>query len=91
MIEPVSPRKPARREGYSPAIVREGHPLLRPDEQRPLGIVLSGGGARGAFQAGVWKALCTHPRGLLEMPKVISGTSAGAINAMLIAFPPEPG
>jgi NTE family protein len=85
MVEPASPRKPARRDGYSPVIKREGHPLLRPDPQRPLGLVLSGGGARGAFQAGVWKALATHPRGLLELPTVLSGTSAGAINAMLIA------
>lgn len=90
MVEPASPRKPARREGYSSLVHREGHPLLRPDEERPLGIVLSGGGARGAFQAGVWKALCAHPRGLLEAPKIISGTSAGAINAMLIASHKSP-
>lgn len=78
-------RKPARREGYSPVVTREGHPLLRPDDKRPLGMVLSGGGARGAFQAGVWKALATHSRGIISLPQVISGTSAGAINAMLIA------
>jgi predicted acylesterase/phospholipase RssA len=90
MDERVSPRKPARREGYSPIVEREGHPLLRPDESRPLGMVLSGGGARGAFQAGVWKALATHPRGIIELPQIISGTSAGAINAMLIACHKSP-
>jgi predicted acylesterase/phospholipase RssA len=47
--------------------------------------VLSGGGARGAFQAGVWQVLRTDPRGLGRAPDVISGTSAGALNAVLIA------
>ena len=53
-------------------------------------MVLSGGGARGAFQAGVWKALATHPRGMIDLPQIISGTSAGAINAMLIAVGKSP-
>lgn len=44
-------------------------------------LILSGGGARGAYQAGVWKFL-------LEMnwkPDLICGTSVGAINATAIA------
>ncbi len=82
-VRPVA--RPQRRAGYQPAQAREGHPLLRPSAERPLGLVLSGGGARGAFQAGVWKALMTHPRGMAALPEVMSGTSAGAINAVLIA------
>ncbi|MBK8215628.1 MAG: patatin-like phospholipase family protein [Myxococcales bacterium] len=60
--------------------MRLGH-----DETRPLGLVLSGGGARGAFQVGVWKVLRDDPRGLGREPDVVSGTSAGAINGTLIA------
>lgn len=60
------------------------------DPERPLGLVLSGGGARGAFQVGVWDILCRHPRGLERVPTVISGTSAGSINGALIAAGLEP-
>jgi NTE family protein len=58
---------------------------LGPDKDRPFGLVLSGGGARGAFQVGVWKVLLEHPQGLGALPQVISGTSAGALNGALIA------
>lgn len=65
-------------------------PLSR-DPSRPVGLVLSGGGARGAFQVGVWEVLRTHPRGLGGDPEVVSGTSAGAINGALLAagLPPR--
>jgi NTE family protein len=46
--------------------------------------VLSGGGARGAFQVGVYERLLEDPR-FAPGPAVLSGTSAGAINAALIA------
>lgn len=49
-----------------------------------LGLVLSGGGARGAFQVGVYERLLADPR-FAAGPSVLSGTSAGAINAALIA------
>jgi len=49
-----------------------------------LGLVLSGGGARGAFQVGAYERLIEHPR-FEHGPDVLSGTSAGAINAALIA------
>lgn len=51
---------------------------------RTLGMVLSGGGARGAFQVGVYERLLRDPR-FERGPVVLSGTSAGAINAALIA------
>jgi predicted acylesterase/phospholipase RssA len=49
-----------------------------------LGLVLSGGGARGAFQVGVYERLLEDSR-FDEAPAVLSGTSAGGINAALIA------
>jgi len=49
-------------------------------------LVLPGGGARGAFQVGVLKAIAElmPPRACNPFP-VISGTSAGAINAVVLA------
>ena len=52
--------------------------------------MLSGGGARGAFQIGVWEVLRDDPRGLGRAPDVISGTSAGALNGAMIAAGLEP-
>ena len=54
----------------------------------PVGLVLSGGGAKGAFQVGVWKAMCET--GIADRVKVISGTSVGAINAAAFALMREP-
>jgi NTE family protein len=58
--------------------------------ERPLtGLVLAGGGARAAYQVGVLKAISTIRRncgGLRGNPfDVITGTSAGAINAAALA------
>jgi NTE family protein len=46
-----------------------------------LGLVLSGGGAKGAFEAGVCKAIAEA--GLT--PEILSGTSAGALNVAGLA------
>ncbi len=51
---------------------------------RTLGLVLSGGGARGVFQVGVYERLLEDER-FAAGPSVLSGTSAGGINAALIA------
>jgi len=56
--------------------------------RRKLGLVLSGGGARGAFQVGAYERLLAA--GDFWKPAVISGTSAGAINAALIAAGKSP-
>ncbi len=49
-------------------------------------LVLPGGGARGAFQVGVLKAIAELlPRGSPNPFPVISGTSAGALNSIVIA------
>jgi len=48
--------------------------------------VLPGGGARGAFQVGVLKALAElMPKGASSPFSVLSGTSAGAINTVVLA------
>ncbi len=48
-----------------------------------IGLVLSGGGAKGAFQIGAWQAICEL--GLAKRITAISGTSVGAINGAAIA------
>tara|TARA_Y100000996_G_scaffold239889_1_gene188578 strand:- start:495 stop:1634 length:1140 start_codon:yes stop_codon:yes gene_type:complete len=50
-----------------------------------IGLVLPGGGARGAYQVGVLKAISDIQNRIEKSPfDVISGTSAGAINASMI-------
>lgn len=49
-----------------------------------LGLVLSGGGARGPLQVGVYERLLRDSR-FADGPQVLSGTSAGALNAAMIS------
>src|SRR5690242_16801478 len=63
-----------------------GSPSKRPEKRPHTVLVFQGGGALGAYQAGVFEALCEH--GIA--PDWVVGTSIGAINAALIAGnPPE--
>jgi len=55
------------------------------EKDRQIVLVLQGGGALGAYQAGVYHAL--HEHGI--EPDWIIGTSIGAINASLIAGNPH--
>ena len=56
-----------------------------PDELKTA-LVLPGGGARGAFQVGVLKALAELlPRASSNPFPIVSGTSAGAVNAVVLA------
>lgn len=48
---------------------------------RPYGLILAGGGAKGAYQIGAWRAL----RELGITFEAIAGVSIGAINGALIA------
>lgn len=48
--------------------------------QKEYGLVLAGGGTKGAYQVGVWKAL----KDLKVKVKAIAGTSIGALNGALI-------
>ena len=55
---------------------------LKLDTNKEYGLVLEGGGAKGAYQIGAWKALKEagiHVKG-------IAGTSVGALNGALIAM-----
>ena len=62
----------------------EADPLTAP----VTAVVLSGGGARGAYQVGVLKWIVRqHPD--LRLP-ILTGVSAGAINAAFLAGRPEP-
>ena len=63
------------------------------DEIRPQrALVLQGGGALGAYEAGVFKVLCEHltkqdeEKGEKDRPlfDIIAGTSIGAINAAIL-------
>ena len=54
--------------------------------ENKLGLVLPGGGARGAYQVGVLKAISEILPDSNKNPfPVMSGTSVGAINAALLA------
>jgi NTE family protein len=59
-------------------------PTVKAMRRPTLGLVLSGGGARGAFQVGVIERLLEDRR-FAGGPAVLSGTSAGGINSALLA------
>ena len=46
-----------------------------------LGLVLGGGGGRGSYQIGVWKAL--REAGIDQEVQVVSGVSVGALNGLM--------
>ena len=55
---------------------------------QPLALVLSGGGARGAYEAGVLRyalGKLAPRRGPSAIPQIFCGTSVGAINACALA------
>src|SRR3989442_119545 len=61
---------------------------MREEGEQPLALVLSGGGARGAYEAGVLRYALGKlaPRlGRSAVPRIFCGTSVGAINACALA------
>lgn len=52
--------------------------------QGDLALVLCGGGGKGAFQIGMWKAM--EEVGIYSKIKAVSGSSIGALNAVLFAL-----
>ncbi|MDX1487291.1 MAG: patatin-like phospholipase family protein [Acidiferrobacterales bacterium] len=55
--------------------------------RRKIGLILSGGGARAAYQVGVLKAISQLlPRDAVNPFPILCGTSAGAINATVLAI-----
>jgi len=69
-----------------PKTMRQRRPLHagRPDRCDCVALVLQGGGALGAYQAGVYQAM--HEANIL--PDWVTGVSIGAINAAIIAGNP---
>ena len=67
-----------------PQIDSEPAPRRRPDRCDRVALVLQGGGALGAYQAGVYQAM--HEAGI--EPDWVSGVSIGAINSAIIAGNP---
>src|SRR5262245_13197466 len=63
------------------SVGRQASPHWRPERCDRVALVLQGGGALGAYQAGVYQAL--HEGGM--EPDWVSGVSIGAINAAIIA------
>ena len=52
--------------------------------KRKIGLVLAGGGGKGSYELGVWKYLSEI--GLIKKISVISGSSVGALNAILLSL-----
>ena len=50
-----------------------------------VGLVLAGGGARGAYEAGAVSVLLPHLEERGERPSIITGTSVGALSAAFLA------
>ncbi len=61
--------------------------MKKSEKPSDLGVVLTGGGARGAYQAGALHAIAqiAQQSGVENPFPIISGTSAGAINATALA------
>ena len=60
--------------------------ILEQERTPPIGLILSGGGARAAYQVGVLRAIADLMPTFSRCPfRVISGTSAGALNAVSLA------
>lgn len=73
-------------DARSPVASLEIERTTRPDRCDRIALVLQGGGALGAYQAGVYQAL--HEAGL--EPDWVCGVSIGGINSAIIAGnPPE--
>ena len=71
-----------RKKGHMVESVRLGRERLILDPSREYGLVLEGGGAKGAFQIGAWRAL--KEAGIRI--RGVSGVSVGALNGALICM-----
>jgi len=64
------------------ALILPKKPKINIDD-KPIGLILSGGGARGAYQIGAWKAM--EELNMVQQIVSVYGTSVGAINAASMA------
>src|SRR5262249_47773394 len=77
----------ARRASWLASCVSPGDANGRIRRSSMLGLVLTAGGARGAYQAGVLRRVAgvRSLRGRPSPFSIVTGASAGAINGMLLA------
>jgi NTE family protein len=69
-----------------PTLSDFGKPATPDTAKMRVGLIMSGGGARAAYQVGVLRAIAAMlPRGAENPFPIICGTSAGAINAASLA------
>lgn len=57
---------------------------MEQNKTKPTALLLGGGGAKGAFQIGAWRALAEA--GMLTDIRAAAGCSVGALNAVLFAI-----
>jgi NTE family protein len=63
-----------------------GPPLIGPGgPEGAVGLVLAGGGARGAYEAGALSVLLPMLEQRGQRPRIVVGTSAGALNVSFLA------
>ncbi|MDP6947201.1 MAG: patatin-like phospholipase family protein, partial [Myxococcota bacterium] len=58
--------------------------MTRANGRPRIGLVLSGGGARGAYEVGVLAWLAEHAPEVLDAVRVVTGASVGAVNAAFV-------
>src|SRR5581483_9961317 len=56
-----------------------------PEAENPVALVLAGGGARGAYEAGALSVLLPVLDERGQRPRIVLGTSVGALNAAFLA------
>jgi NTE family protein len=56
-----------------------------PEAENPVALVLAGGGARGAYEAGALSVLLPVLEERGQRPRIVLGTSVGALNAAFLA------
>lgn len=59
--------------------------MVQPEPAASLGLVLSGGGARGAYEVGVLSWVADERPQLLDRVRVVAGSSIGALNGVYLA------
>ena len=84
MTSPKPPSRSTRKSSRSPKVPKAPAHQAPPIDQESI-LVLQGGGALGAYQAGVFEGLSADYR----EPTWVAGISIGAVNAALIAGNPS--